>query len=102
MNGCLPMTAQAHRTNILEIALAPAFDDGNYMIRIPETFAQPATKSPMSKQSDAICAACVTQFENCGNRVDSAAGADAAIAFEHLFPEICRLRAQLPLMYAEL
>ena len=102
MNGCLAMATQAHRTNILEIELPSAFDDGNNMIRIPQAFAYLATKSPMLKKRNTICAACATQFANCGNRVDPAAGADATIAFENLFPQICRLRAHLPLVYAEL
>jgi hypothetical protein len=102
LQRCLAMAAQAEGTDILEIALASAFDDGNNMIRIPETFARPATQAPMLEKRGTICAARVAEFASRRNRIDSAGGADAAIAFENLFTEICRLRAQFPLVHAEL
>lgn len=95
------MATQAHGANIFQIALASAFDDGNYVIRIPQTFARPATQAPMLEKRDTICAACVAQLAGCCNRIDSAGGANAAIALENLFTEIPRLGAQFPLVHAE-
>ena len=62
MNGCLAVATQVHGTNIFEIALASTFDDGNNMIRIPETFARPATQAPILKKCNTTCAACIAQL----------------------------------------
>src|ERR1700750_3183605 len=54
------MAAQAERADILEIALTAAFNDGNDVVGIPETFARPATQSPVGKERVAVCATRIT------------------------------------------
>ena len=102
MRSCFSMTEQAEGADILEIALASSFDDGNNVIRIPEALARPATQAPVSKKRSAICAARVAEPAHFGKGIDVAAGADTAIAMEHLLAKIGRLGAQLPLVHTEL
>ena len=45
-SGCLAMTAQAKCAEVVEVAFAPAFDDGDDMIRIPKRSARQAIESP--------------------------------------------------------
>ncbi len=70
MRSRIAMAAQAKGANILEIALASAFDDGNNVIRIPEALARPATQAPVRKQRRAICAARIAESACFGDRVD--------------------------------
>jgi hypothetical protein len=102
LQSCQPMATQAKGANIFQIAFPSAFHDGNNVIGIPEALARFATQAPVCKKRIAICAARVTKPACLGNGVDSARGADTAITMEDLFPEICGLRPQLPLVHTEL
>lgn len=102
MRSRIAMAAQAERANILEIALASAFNDRNDVIGIPEALARPATQAPVRKQRRAICAARIAESACFGNRVYCAGGTNTAIAMKHLLSKICGLSAQFPLVHTEL
>jgi hypothetical protein len=98
LHGHSPVTHQAKRADIVDVALSSALGYGENMIRIPEASARASFKAPVPQESLAIYTARVTQFAGRGDCIDAAAGADAPVALKHLFAKVGRLRTQLPLM----
>jgi hypothetical protein len=96
------MASQTKRTDIVEVAFASALDDGDDVIRIPETLAQLEMQTPVHEEQCPICAARAADPAGLGERIDFAGCADATIALEHLLAKICGLGAQFPLVHAEL
>jgi hypothetical protein len=71
------------------------------MVRIPQAAARPASQPPVPQQLPPPFSAGVAQRAARGQRVHSATGAEAAIAFQHLLADVPRLGAQLPFVHAE-
>ena len=86
--GGHPMAAQAERTQIGEVALAAAFDDGDDVVGLPEGAAGVTGEVPVVEQALAGGAAGAFQDALRDERVDAAAFADAAVAFEDLVAEV--------------
>jgi hypothetical protein len=82
------VTSQAERTEVGEVALAAAFDDRDDVVGFPEGAAGVGGEVPIVKQAQAGGAAGTLQDALRDERVDAAAFADAAVAFEDLVTEI--------------
>lgn len=101
--GCREaMTTQAKSADIFEVAFTASFDYGNDVVGVPQSLARPCAKAPEVQKGNAMGAPGEAKLACCGNRIDSAEGAHAAIALKHLLAQICGLTAEFPLVDAEL
>ncbi len=94
------MAAQAEGAQVGEVALAAAFDDGDDVVGLPEGAAGVAREIPVVEQALAGGAAGAFQDALRDERVDAAAFADAAVAFEDLVAEVAGVRADAPMVHA--
>jgi hypothetical protein len=95
------MTEQAERPDVIEVALAATFGDGDDVIGLPQAAA--AGDALHSIKPHARLARGTPRPLECSEgsqRVDSADGAASAIASEDLIAEIARVGAKTPLVYA--
>jgi len=96
------MAKQAEGPDVGEIALAASFNDRHNVVRIPQRFTRARTKSPVRQEQRAAGSAREPEPPRSYDRVNSALGADAAVAVEDLLAKVGWLAAQFPLMHAEL
>ncbi len=97
---CRSMASQAQGANVIQVALAPAFADGENVIRIPKTFPYSAIQPPMPHKTGAPVAARPLESYVLRQRIHSTVGAHATVAPQYLVPQIARLRSQFPFVHA--
>jgi hypothetical protein len=95
------VASQAEGADILEIALPATFGNRHDMVGIPKAPPHTRSDSPVPQQRLPIRTPRNAELARSGNRIHSAASADAAIAQQNVLAQIGRLGAQLPLMHAE-
>ncbi len=95
------MANETQRSQIVEIALAAAFDDRQNVVGIPQRAPGKTLKSPSFEQLKAMHAAGSLQFGKGGFGVQAAGFADTAIAGENLIAKIAWIGAKFPLVDAE-
>lgn len=94
------MTPQAKCPDILEITLAAALCHRHDVVRIPQASAHAALQPPVRHQCGPAGATRTPQPPQLNRSIDPAIRTHASVAQKHLFAQIPRLRAQLPLMNA--
>jgi len=94
------VAAQAERADVVEVAFASTFNHGNDVVRIPEAATPALPDRPVLQLCLTAGAAGTPELPKRGYGVHMTQGAEAAVAQEHLFTQVSRLRAQLPLMNA--
>jgi hypothetical protein len=95
------MANETQSPQVVQIALAAAFDNRQNVIGIPQRAAGETLKSPSFEQLEAMHAAGSLQFGKGGFGVEAAGFADAPIARENLIAKIAWIGAKFPLMDAE-
>ena len=96
------MTRDAERAHVLEIRVA-AFDDRRDVVRFPPRLAALVNHAALLQRADLAHAFREREPHDAASqsmRVDAAERADAVVALEHAFAQICRARPQSPLMHA--
>lgn len=96
------MTSQAEGADVVEVALASAFDYGNDVVGIPQRFARAGAKTPVHQERCAMGTAGIAELSSSGDGIGFTDSADAAITIEDFFTEIGGLGAQFPLVDAKL
>lgn len=94
------VTAEAEGADILEIALATAFNHGNDVIGVPEAAAAACADSPVLQQLLTTGTAGAAKLLKGSDGIDGADRAATVVAQEDLLAQIRRLGAQLPLVDA--
>lgn len=97
-----PMTAQAKRADIVEVAFAPALTHRQNMVSIPKALTRAAAKPPVLQQLLPAISARVPESPGGNGCIDRTLRTDTFVSQKHLLPQIAGLRSQLPLMHAEL
>ena len=98
--GDFAMAAQAEGTDVLEFAFAAAFDYREDVVGVPQRLAQAGFQSPVMQEGCAVGATGAFELAERSEGIDAAVGADAAVAFEDVFAEVCGLGAELPFVDA--
>jgi len=80
------MATQAERADVIQVALPAAFRHRQNVIGIPQTLAHPRVESPVAHQGRARIAARPLQLAMLFDRVQTAMGANAAVALQYLLP----------------
>jgi len=96
------MAFQAERTQIVDVALAAAFDHGNDVIGVPQALSRPGFQAPIGKRPLAAFPGQAAHAVELGDAVDAAEGAYAPVAFEHMLAQVTRIGAKFPFVYAEI
>jgi len=91
---------QTEGANVREIAFATTFHHWNDMVGIPQALSGTAAQAPIEKKLEPGSASETFQLPLSIQAVDSAAGANAAIALQYAFANIARVAAQAPLLHA--
>jgi len=95
------MAEEAERPDIVEVALAAAFGDGDDVVGLPKAAAAGDTLHPVEPHAGlARGTPRPLECSEGSQRVDLAGGAASAIASEDLIAEIARVGAKTPLVYA--
>lgn len=87
------MAAEAEGAEIVQVAFAAASGDGENVVGVPEG---PA----VGEKCGALRAGQAAEAAVLGDRVETAEGADAAVAREDLVTEVARVRPETPLVHA--
>lgn len=99
--SCGAMAKEAERSDIVEIALAATFGDGNDVVGLPKAAATGDALHSVEPHTGVASGAASTLERSIGSqRVDLADGAATAIAREDLVAEIAGIGAETPLMHA--
>lgn len=98
--GSVPVAMQTEGAEVVEVAFAAAFDDGDDVVGIPEAFAAAPADAPVLEKELAARAPRGAKPAEGGEGIGAADGADAAVAQEDLVAEIAWLGAKLPLVHA--
>lgn len=96
----LPMTPDAQRTNVLQIAFAAALHHRDDVIGVPQAAALPRLQSPPRPRRCPLPSAQPPQLPEFRDAVHPALSADAGVALQHAFPQVPGVAAQLPFIYA--
>ncbi len=94
------VTAQAEGADIRKIAFTAAFNDGDDVVCIPETFSGHAGEAPVVESLSATIATGAFELQPGFYGVDAAQGADAFVAGENAVAKVAGVGAQFPLMDA--
>ena len=94
------MALEAQGADVFEIAFAAAFHHGNNMIGIPKGISVTGAQSPIEKGFQPSRAPKSFQLPFCMQAIDSATGADPAVAFQYFFANIAGVAAQAPFFHA--
>ncbi len=92
------MALEAKRAHVGQIALAASLGYGDDVVRIPERFS--AAHAPCSHRFCARGAAQLFHAPQFCDAIDSALGADAAIALKDSIAQMAGITAQLPFLDA--
>ena len=95
---CLAMTTQAEGANVVEVAFASAFGDGENVVGVPQAFPCAPLESPVGEQRSTPGGTGIAELAGGCDGINPATGADATVALEDLLTEIRGLGAQLPLV----
>src|ERR1700734_2398562 len=94
------MALQTQSADVLEIALASALYYGRDMVGIPQRLSGTGAQSPMQQRSQPRSTSQPFQLPSCMQAVNSATGADPAIAFQYFFGNLARTAASPPFFHA--
>jgi hypothetical protein len=94
------MTTKTQGTNVIQVALSPAFCYRQNVIGIPQAFTYLCLQTPVEHKRLACGAACPFQPAMLFDRVKTTMSANASIALEYMFAQVPWLRSQLPFVYA--
>ena len=94
------MTHQAQSPQVLEVALAPALDDGHDVIRIPEAPSVEPLEPPPRQKPFPVRPSGPFQIEVRDASVRVAKRANPPVPGEYMVAEISRIGAQPPFMHA--
>jgi hypothetical protein len=97
---CRTVAAKAKRANVFEIALPSPFRHRLNMVGVPKALATVLLESPKPQQRLTGIATRTPQPPIGCYSISSAGCTDASITQQHLFPQVGRLRTQLPLVNA--
>jgi hypothetical protein len=100
--GKRTMTRDAKSSQVVQVTLAAAFDDGRDVIRVPQRALAGAKIRDAGAIAVALASAPVQATQPVGepNRIRSTNGAHSAIAPEHLLAQVARARAHAPFVHA--
>lgn len=94
------MALQAQGADVLEVAFTPAFHHGNNVIGIPKRHSGTGAEAPVEQSLQPCCAAQAFQLPPGEQAIDTATGADAAIALQYFFAKVAGVAAQTPFFHA--
>ena len=93
------MATKTECTDVVDVTLAPSFDDRKNVVGVPEAPARLDTQTPVLQEFLTAGPAGVTKLAGGSHGIQGAVRTDTLISQEDLLSEIGRLRAQLPLMH---
>ena len=94
------MALEAKSAHVGEVALAAAFGNGDDVVGIPQSFA--AAEIPGGEGTGASGTAEAFDVMKLGGAIETADGAEAAIALEDAFAQVAGVGAELPFLDAPL
>ena len=94
------MADQAQGTDVLQVALAAAFRDGQDMVGIPQGPAVQLFQAPTLQESRPMRSLGSPQLEVCSTRINVASCANAAVPLEDLVAQIAWIGAKTPFVDA--
>ncbi len=98
--GGLAMALQAKSADVGQIAFASALHNRDDVIGVPQAFPSPWAQTPCEQRLELRRSAQPLQLPFGTEAIDTADGADAAVALQHFFAEIAGVGAQAPFFHA--
>jgi hypothetical protein len=94
------MTLEAKRADVREVAFAATFGYRNDVVGIPQAFAKAGTDAPFGARTGTGNSAHSFEMMPCGDAIDTADGANTAIALQDFLAEMTGVGAELPFLDA--